>query len=80
MRRIVDGVAYAATFARLWVWDRIAGPKAETEADIVRARRRERLRQAFPDTDIDGAGADPPLGARRRRSGDDFRAGHLPGG
>lgn len=42
--------------ARLWLLDRIAGPYPETEADRIRERRKERLRRAFPDVDIDGAG------------------------
>jgi hypothetical protein len=40
----------------LWLVDWIAGPLPETEADRVREQRMERLRRAFPDTDIDGAG------------------------
>jgi hypothetical protein len=42
--------------ARLWLLDRAAGPAAETEADRIRERRKERLRRAFPKIDVDGTG------------------------
>ena len=66
MRRLAGRVDYAWTLARLWVWDWIAGPLPETDGDIVREHEKERLRRAFPDVDVDGAG--PQRGARRRRS------------
>jgi hypothetical protein len=45
--------------AGLWLLDRAAGPYPETEADRIRQRRKERLRRAFPDIDVDGTGPWP---------------------
>jgi len=55
-RELVDRLAYASTLARLWIYDRIAGPFPMTDADVVRERDIERLQRAFPDVDIDGTG------------------------
>lgn len=67
MRRLADRVAYAWTFARLGVYDRIAGSLPATEADVIREGAKERLRRAFPDVDIDGEEAANSV--RRKRSG-----------
>ena len=56
--------------AELWLLDQIAGPFPETEADRIREQRMERLRQAFPDTDIDGTG---PRRRKTLRHGATFR-------
>jgi len=53
---LVDRVDYASTLARLWVYDRIAGPFPMTDADVVREREIERLQRAFPDVDVDSTG------------------------
>jgi hypothetical protein len=42
--------------AGLWLLDRAAGPYPETKADRIRQRHKERLRRAFPDTDVDETG------------------------
>ena len=60
---LADGIGYAWALARLSVLDRIAGPLPATEADDAREHARDRLRQAFPEVDIDGAG---PPGTRRQ--------------
>jgi hypothetical protein len=49
----LDRVAYALTFARLWLIDVIHGPEAQTPADEKREADRERLQEAFPDVDFD---------------------------
>ena len=43
----------------LWLLDPIAGPFSETEADRIREQWMERLRRAFPDTDIAATGPRP---------------------
>ena len=68
-RQFVDRISYAATFAPLWLLDRIAGPEPPTDADMAREREKERLQQAFPGVDIDGMGA--PTGKRRGAGGPD---------
>lgn len=57
MRRLGDRIDYAWTFARLWIYDRIAGPLPETEADRRREARKKRLQRSFPGVDIDGTSA-----------------------
>lgn len=42
--------------SELWLFDRIAGPSPQTEADRIREYRMQRLRRAFPVIDIDGTG------------------------
>ena len=44
----LDRVAYALTFARLWLIDVIHGPEAQTPADEKREAGRERLQKASP--------------------------------
>jgi hypothetical protein len=44
----LDRVAYALTFARLWLFDVIHGPEPPTSADEKREADRERLREASP--------------------------------
>lgn len=63
-RQIIGHLDYAITLARLWVYDRIAGPFPMTGADGLREHRKERLRRAFPDIDIDGTG--PPRRGKPR--------------
>lgn len=63
-RELVDRVAYAITLARLWMYDRIAGPLPETLADVIRERKMEQLQRAFPDVDVDGTG--PQRGRKGR--------------
>jgi hypothetical protein len=49
----LDRVAYALTFARLWLIDVIHGPEAQTPADKQREADRGRLEKALPDLDFD---------------------------
>ena len=56
LRRFLWWISDLPIIARLWLFDRIAGPFPETEADRIRERRKERLRRAFPDIDIGGTG------------------------
>ncbi len=56
LTRLLDWLRDLPIRAELWVLDRIAGPYPETEADRIREQRKERLRRAFPDVDIDGTG------------------------
>jgi hypothetical protein len=56
LRRFFWWISDLSITVRLWLLDRIAGPFPETEADRVREQRKNRLRQAFPDIDIDGTG------------------------
>ena len=49
----LDRVAYALTFARLWLFDVIHGPELPTPADEKREADHERLRKAFPCIDLD---------------------------
>jgi hypothetical protein len=44
----LDRVAYALTFALLWLIDLIHGPEAQTPADKQREADHERLREASP--------------------------------
>ena len=56
MQRRLDWLRDFPMLAGLWLLDRISGPYPETEADRIRMRRKERLRRAFPGTDVDGTG------------------------
>jgi hypothetical protein len=56
LTRFLDWLRDLPMLAGLWLLDRVAGPYPETEADRIRQRRKERLRRAFPDTDVDGTG------------------------
>jgi hypothetical protein len=56
LTRFLDWLRDLPTLAGLWLLDRVAGPYPETEADRIRERRKERLRRAFPDVDVDGTG------------------------
>jgi hypothetical protein len=56
LTRLLDWLRDLPMLAGLWLLDRAAGPYPETEADRIRQRRKERLRRAFPDTDVDGTG------------------------
>jgi hypothetical protein len=49
----LDRVAYGLPFARLWLFDVIHGPEAQTPADEKRKADRERLEKAFPNLDFD---------------------------
>ena len=49
----LDRVAYALTFARLWLFDVIHGPEPPTPADEKREADRERLQKAFPGIDLE---------------------------
>jgi hypothetical protein len=49
----LDRVAYALTFALLWLIDLIHGPEAQTPADAKRQADREHLREASPGVDLD---------------------------
>jgi len=69
LRRFLWWIGDLPLRMELWLVDRIAGPLPETEADRIREQRMERLRRAFPDTDINGTG---PL--RRSR----FRGRSIP--
>jgi hypothetical protein len=64
LRRLLWWITDLPLRAELWLADWIAGPFPETEADRIREQRMERLRCAFPDTDIDGTG---PRRTRRFR-------------
>lgn len=66
LRRFFWWVSDLPLRAELWLLDRIAGPLPETEADRIREQRMERLRCAFPDTDIDGTGPRYTRGIRGR--------------
>jgi hypothetical protein len=57
LARFLDRLRDLPVLAGLWLLDRVAGPYPETEADRIRQRRKERLRRAFPDTDVDGTGS-----------------------
>jgi hypothetical protein len=54
--RFLDWLRELPILARLWLLDRSTGPYPETEADRIRQQRKERLRRAFPDVDVDGTG------------------------
>ncbi len=56
LRRLFWWISDIPLRVELWLLDRIAGPYPETDADRIRERRKERLRRAFPDIDIDGTG------------------------
>ncbi len=56
LARVLDWLRDLPFRTRLWLLDRVVGPYPETEADRIRQRRKERLRRAFPDTDVDGTG------------------------
>ena len=56
----------APILARLWLFDRIAGPYPETEADRIREREKDRLQRAFPGVEIDGTGGHEPRRHRER--------------
>jgi hypothetical protein len=57
LTRFLDWLRDLPMLAGLWLLDRAAGPYPETKADRIRERRKERLRRAFPDTDVDGTGS-----------------------
>ena len=63
IQRWFDWITDLPLRAELWLLDRIAGPLPETEADRIREMRKDRLRRAFPDIDVDGMG---PRSGRRR--------------
>ena len=46
--RIVDGLDYALTLARLRILDSLTGPLPETPEDQQRERHRDRLERVFP--------------------------------
>jgi hypothetical protein len=54
--RFLDKLRDLPIRAGLWLLDRAAGPYPETEEDRVRERGKERLRRAFPYTNVDGTG------------------------
>jgi hypothetical protein len=56
LTRFLDWLRDLPMLAGLWLLDRVAGPYPETQADRIRQRRKERLRRAFPDVDVDGTG------------------------
>jgi len=56
LTRFLDWLRDLPMLAGLWLLDRATGPYPETEADRIRQRRKERLRRAFPDIDVDGTG------------------------
>jgi hypothetical protein len=56
LTRFLDWLRDLPILARLWLLDWVAGQYPETEADRIRKRRKERLRRAFPDVDVDGTG------------------------
>ena len=51
----------------LSIVDLLAGPEPETQADITRERVKDRLRESFPEVDVDGRG---PLGRAGSRDDD----------
>lgn len=53
--RVVDGLDYLLTLARLRTLDALAGLKAETLPDQQRSRDRERIERAFPAIEPRGA-------------------------
>lgn len=51
----------------LSIVDRLAGREPETQAEVARKGAKDRLRQSFPEVDVDGRG--PLRSARRRHDG-----------
>ena len=49
--RVADDLDYLVTLARRRIMDALAGPEPETPADQQRARDRERIEKAFPETE-----------------------------
>jgi len=66
LRRFLWWIGDLPIRVELWLLDQIAGPYLETEADRIQEQRMERLRQAFPDTEVDGTGPLPRKRLRRR--------------